>query len=410
MDRAFLKYLTEIEKAYLVLPKALRIRVEAWVEKLASTGSNNVWKKHRNAYARLLLNMVFNRCLEDPFHVKPPDGPLPSFPMHLRNVNRHLLGPHESSFWREMYHKLQESYGLDGDKESGEQKFGDGLPNETFRHDGASLSYDGGSGGADSKAHAPFINVSREIQNLNLLIKEQAQRIRLLEDQLTDERTKHELQLQRLHYSHRIEVGRLHTELQQVRESVFQELGASPPRAAAASEEYHSRGLPSHDASFASVRLSSNAAHARDAQAMDASASVSTILFPEAQQHRAAAAGRPHAMGSTEAVCGSSGGDPNFMSAALHDITPRGYTAEPRAQHSAVYSSSGSSSSSGLVTQKWGLETPQTAAAAAAAVDDSDVAAERQEVEFLKYLDQFQTEIKNIDKNVSATSSPYRTI
>jgi hypothetical protein len=64
--------------------------------------------------------------------------------------------------------------------------------------------------------------LSREISNLNLLIQEQSHRIKLLEEQLNDERTKNELHIQRLHYSHRMEVAKLksETEALEIKQSV----------------------------------------------------------------------------------------------------------------------------------------------------------------------------------------------
>ena len=71
-DRTFLKYLKEISQAYTILPKQLRLRSEKWVEKLTQTGSNPTWKKHRNAYAKLLLNQILGKQLSDPFQNNPP--------------------------------------------------------------------------------------------------------------------------------------------------------------------------------------------------------------------------------------------------------------------------------------------------------------------------------------------------
>ena len=71
-DRIFLNYLKEISQTYTGLSKQLRLRVEKWVEKLTQTGANPTWKKHRNSYAKLLLNMLMSKQLTDPFHVNPP--------------------------------------------------------------------------------------------------------------------------------------------------------------------------------------------------------------------------------------------------------------------------------------------------------------------------------------------------
>jgi len=44
--------------------------------------ANVVWKKNRNAFARLLLDQLRAGRLAEPFHQMPPDGPLPTLPKH----------------------------------------------------------------------------------------------------------------------------------------------------------------------------------------------------------------------------------------------------------------------------------------------------------------------------------------
>jgi hypothetical protein len=189
LESTFMKCLREIEKAYLVLPKVHRIRVEKWIEKLVITGNNPTWRKHRNAFARLLLNQVIAKHLSEPFNVLPPDGPLPTFPLHLKPAMRDLLGPHETSFWRGIYERYQD------------------VPSkENLVFDGQSFHYnitDHANQSPTSFTHG------READNLTLLVKEQNQRIQLLEQQLHEERVKNELQIQRLHYTHRMELNKL---------------------------------------------------------------------------------------------------------------------------------------------------------------------------------------------------------
>ena len=45
--------------------------------------ANVVWKKNRNAYARLLLEQLRSGRLGEPFGALPPGGPLPTLPKHL---------------------------------------------------------------------------------------------------------------------------------------------------------------------------------------------------------------------------------------------------------------------------------------------------------------------------------------
>ena len=221
-DQVFVKYLSEIERIYIALPKAVRIRVERWVDKLVSVGYNDIWKRHRNSYAKLLLNMIVNRNLESPFNVFPPEGPIPAFPVHLRASSKHLLGVHETSFWRDLYGRMQ------GSPERIRGTHRDVLDNSllsSYRDESMARSIKSMTAQATSeerpapppsfRADSPVryqLPLSREISNLNLLIQEQSHRIKLLEEQLNDERTKNELHIQRLHYSHRMEVAKLKSE------------------------------------------------------------------------------------------------------------------------------------------------------------------------------------------------------
>lgn len=45
--------------------------------------ANVVWKRNRNAYARLLLEQLRCGKLTEPFSAQPPGGPLPTLPKHL---------------------------------------------------------------------------------------------------------------------------------------------------------------------------------------------------------------------------------------------------------------------------------------------------------------------------------------
>ena len=188
-DKLFSDCLKEIRIAYLELAKPIRLRVEKWVEKLVLTTDKNLtWKRHRNAYAKLLLGMIVSETLSDPFHQFPPDGPLPTFPSQHNHKFKSMLGAHESSFWRELFQNLESSE----------------TNSKTARADSDSSRL---LEMLERPTLSPSRPVNREIQNLAALIRQQESRIQLLEQQLKDERIQHELQIQRLHYSHRIELG-----------------------------------------------------------------------------------------------------------------------------------------------------------------------------------------------------------
>lgn len=90
LDEEFVKFMvrssqTSIEDSYIDFGKHEKIRIEQWVrttksKKLCQATVNPVWKKNRNAYARLLLGMVHSKTLSDPFTKVPPSGPLPQLP------------------------------------------------------------------------------------------------------------------------------------------------------------------------------------------------------------------------------------------------------------------------------------------------------------------------------------------
>ena len=194
--------LVEIQKSYVNIPKPLRLRTEKWCEKLANSGgTNRVWQKSRNNYAKLLLGMVCNCSFEEPFHVMPNDGALPTFPSYLKSKLKSSFGPHESAFWRQLYGDIR-----DQPTDKSEQSISE---KETKTRENFSR-------------FTGVISNQKEIQTLSLLAREQEQRIMILEQQLRDERLSHELEIQRLNYSHRIEGG--------VRSSSSEDRGSGSPK------------------------------------------------------------------------------------------------------------------------------------------------------------------------------------
>jgi hypothetical protein len=216
MDDQFVKYVEEIEKHYINLPKLQRIRIEKWVEKLISIGSNTVFRKHRNAYAKLLLSMVLKRSLSEPFTTLPPDGPLPSYPFHIRPVPRNLSGSHENQFWKEAWNRIH-SHSLQQENISSSNEFKENV--DAFHHHkqhnvsfSSSFSIPKRSSSPSRMIGSPAASqpvLSHEITNLQLLVKEQEQKILFLEQQLHEQKMKHELQIQRMHYTHRMEINQL---------------------------------------------------------------------------------------------------------------------------------------------------------------------------------------------------------
>ena len=68
--------LKAVQRHYVHFPKATRLRIEAWVQKIAAgamSNGNDCFALHRHRYASLLMHQCMKRTLSDPFD-KPPPG------------------------------------------------------------------------------------------------------------------------------------------------------------------------------------------------------------------------------------------------------------------------------------------------------------------------------------------------
>lgn len=184
IDRAFFHCLKEIEISYTSLPKILRLRIEKWVEKFTTVGFNTVWKKNRNMYAKLLLSMIISKNLTDPFHISPVEGqPLPPFPSYLIPKFKSALGPHESYFWRNIFDRVHEP----------------SLQTQTFAPPPPPPSpHESSLAAAPSPSYIKLDPSQKETYNLRLLMKEQSRRIELMEEQMQQERLKHQRDMQQV--------------------------------------------------------------------------------------------------------------------------------------------------------------------------------------------------------------------
>ena len=86
LDANFFRTAQECERRLGIYAKAPCIRVEAWLRKLCERTENVEWKRNRNSYARLRLQMLNSGRLEPPFHKGPADGPLGMLPKWLSYV------------------------------------------------------------------------------------------------------------------------------------------------------------------------------------------------------------------------------------------------------------------------------------------------------------------------------------
>lgn len=75
-DTEYIMIIKEIENRLDTLRKHDRIRLIAWIKKLSLITSNMMWKKNRNLYAFLMLDMLINSKFEEPLDKFPPEGHL----------------------------------------------------------------------------------------------------------------------------------------------------------------------------------------------------------------------------------------------------------------------------------------------------------------------------------------------
>lgn len=62
-----------------------KVIVEHWVDKLSEPQHHVAWRRNALLYALYLLDMLSRHEIEEPFSRRPPDGPLPTIPSHLKN-------------------------------------------------------------------------------------------------------------------------------------------------------------------------------------------------------------------------------------------------------------------------------------------------------------------------------------
>ena len=89
------------------LDKAIKVRINSWVKQLSQITSVQEWKKNRNLYAILLLNMVINQQFVEPFDKLPKGEDIPILSQLYVNS---LLTP---KFWKKVKNKIDiNSYNL----------------------------------------------------------------------------------------------------------------------------------------------------------------------------------------------------------------------------------------------------------------------------------------------------------
>ncbi len=64
------------------MTKHQRIRINEWLVKLTYKQFNPVWKKNLNFYLAVMLEMMYQRKIGEPFIILPNDGPLPKLTIY----------------------------------------------------------------------------------------------------------------------------------------------------------------------------------------------------------------------------------------------------------------------------------------------------------------------------------------
>ena len=67
-DMEFINLILEIEKKFVSLAKHDKLKIESWVKKLCIPTNNKEWKKNRNLHAILMLDMILNNKIEEPYN------------------------------------------------------------------------------------------------------------------------------------------------------------------------------------------------------------------------------------------------------------------------------------------------------------------------------------------------------
>lgn len=75
-DQEYVMILSEIDTRLNTLRKHDRVRIVAWIKKLNMITTNKMWKKNRNLYSFLILDMILKNEFEEPINKFPPEGHL----------------------------------------------------------------------------------------------------------------------------------------------------------------------------------------------------------------------------------------------------------------------------------------------------------------------------------------------
>lgn len=208
LDLVFISCLQEIEALYRLnlTSKAQRLRVEKWIQKLINIGPNVTWRRDRNSYAKVLLNQIIQKQLSEPFHCLPKEGPLPSCPFNMKidrtssQVEPSYMS-HETKFWKAVYSQMQQIDDVGVTSSINNRSYESLIGSEPKKQKQPAVTH--------SVKPLKHTQDSQENRELRALIREQDVRMKLLEQQLKDERKQYELSIQRAHYIHTEEVNRL---------------------------------------------------------------------------------------------------------------------------------------------------------------------------------------------------------
>ena len=76
-DQEYVMILSEIDNRMNTLRKHDRVRIISWIKKLNMITTNKMWKKNRNLYSFVILDMMLKNEFDNPISKFPPEGHLP---------------------------------------------------------------------------------------------------------------------------------------------------------------------------------------------------------------------------------------------------------------------------------------------------------------------------------------------
>ena len=92
LDEEFIKAIIVIQNTADGIGKHDRVRVQAWITKLAKISANHESKRSRNLYVGQLYDCIKSKAFSSPFDKQPPAGNLPTLKPQATSKHKHGIG------------------------------------------------------------------------------------------------------------------------------------------------------------------------------------------------------------------------------------------------------------------------------------------------------------------------------